>query len=146
MSPGTSSELYFQRENFGVYIGRESENCYIDHRERSIFPQSENTAAGRSHSFYQPAFIAVPGYDSIAFSVELRGNSVRPFIKHCIYSSLDNARMASDRYHQRLCLKPFARRSSARSCSSVRARSWLEFREMVLKATVYNRRRRVRLW
>jgi len=44
------------------------------------------------------------GYDSKAFTDEIRGNGVRPLIKHRIYSSLDhahNTHMDSDQYHQR---------------------------------------------
>jgi len=57
-------------------------------------------------------------YDSKAFRDKLRGNGVLLLIKHRIYSSIDrahNARMDRDRYHQRSSLKPFSRRSSARS-------------------------------
>ncbi len=88
------------------------------------------------------------GYDSKAFRDELRGNGVRPLIKHRIYSSFDhahNARMDSDRYHQRSMSETVFSSIKRTLGAAVRARSWhLEFREMVLKATVYNLRRSVR--
>jgi len=88
------------------------------------------------------------GYDLNAFTDELRGNSVRPLIKHRIYSSLNhahNARMDSDRYHQRSMSETVFSSIKRTLGSAVRARSWnLEFREMVLKATVYNLRWSVR--
>ena len=77
-------------------------------------------------------------------------NSVKTAFVHSssIVSSLDyahNARMDSDRYHQRsMCETVFSLIKRALG-AAVRARSWhLEFREMVLKATVYNLRRTVR--
>jgi IS5 family transposase len=88
------------------------------------------------------------GYDSKAFRDELRENGVHPLIKHRIYSSLDhahNARMDSDRYHQRSMSETVFSSIKRTLGAAVRARSWnLEFREMVLKATVYNLRRSVR--
>ena len=88
------------------------------------------------------------GYDSKAFRDELRENGVRPLIRHRIYSSLDhahNARMDSDRYQQRSMSETVFSSIKRTLGSAVRARSWnIEFREMVLKATVYNLRRSVR--
>jgi len=88
------------------------------------------------------------GYDSKAFRDELRGNGVRPLIRYRIYSSLNyahNARMDSDRYHQRSMSETVFSLIKRTLGSAVRARSWnLELREMVLKATVYNLRRSVR--
>ncbi len=88
------------------------------------------------------------GYDSKAFNDELRGNGVRSLIKHRIYSLPDhahNARMDSDRYHQRSMSETVFSSIKRTLGSAVRARSRnLEFREMVLKATVYNLRRSFR--
>jgi IS5 family transposase len=88
------------------------------------------------------------GYDAKAFRDELRANGIRPLIKHRIYSSLDhahNARLDSDRYHQRSMAETVFSSIKRTLGAAVRARSWwLEFREMILKATVYNLRRSVR--
>jgi len=88
------------------------------------------------------------GYDAKAFRDELRASGVRPLIKHRIFSSLDhahNARMDSDRYHQRSMAETVFSSIKRTLGAAVRARSWwLEFREMILKATVYNLRRSVR--
>jgi len=88
------------------------------------------------------------GYDAKAFRVELRENGIRPLIKHRIYSSLDhahNARMDTDRYNRRWMAETAFSSIKRTLGAAVRARSWpLEFREMILKATVYNLRRAVR--
>jgi len=84
------------------------------------------------------------GYDAKFFRDELRENSIRPLIKHRIMNPLDhanNARMNSDRYHQ-LSTEETVFSSIKRTLgSAVRARIWwLKFREMLLKAVVYNLR------
>lgn len=88
------------------------------------------------------------GYDDKAFRDELRAQGIRPLIKHRIYWALDhahNARMDSDRYHQRSMAETVFSSIKRTLGSAVRARSWwLEFREIILKATVYNLRRSVR--
>jgi IS5 family transposase len=88
------------------------------------------------------------GYDAKAFRDELRENGIRPLIKHRIMNPLDhahNARMDGDRYHQRSMSETVFSSIKRTLGSAVRARSWwLEFREMLLKATVYNLRRSVR--
>jgi Transposase and inactivated derivatives, IS5 family len=88
------------------------------------------------------------GYDAKAFRKELRKNGVRPLIKHRIMNPLDhahNARMDSDRHHQRSMSATVFSSIKRTLGAAVRARSWwLEFREMLLKATVYNLRRSVR--
>ncbi len=61
------------------------------------------------------------GYDAKSFRNELRENGIRPLIKHRIYSSLDrthNARMDSDRYHQRTMSETLFSSTSARSAQS----------------------------
>ena len=56
-----------------------------------------------------------------------------------------NARMDGDRYHQRSMAETVFSSIKRTLGSAVRARSWwLEFREMLLKAAVYNLRRSVR--
>ncbi len=56
-----------------------------------------------------------------------------------------NARMDSDRYHQRSMSETDFSSIKRTLGAAVRARSWwLEFREMLLKATLYNLRRSVR--
>ena len=53
--------------------------------------------------------------------------------------------MDSDRYHQRSMSEPGFSRSKRTPGSTERARHWwLEFRELILKVTVYNHRRGVR--
>jgi len=88
------------------------------------------------------------GYDAKAFRDELRQNGIRPLIKHRLFNSLDhahNAHMDSDRYHQRSMSETVFSSIKRTLCGAVRARSWwLEFREIILKATVYNLRRSVR--
>ena len=88
------------------------------------------------------------GYDAKAFRDELRTNGVRPLIKHRIFAPLDhahNARLDSDRYHQRSMTETVFSSIKRTLGAAVRARSWyLEFRELILKATVYNLRRSVR--
>jgi len=87
-------------------------------------------------------------HDAKAFRDELRENGIRPLIKHRIMNPLDhahNARMDGDRYHQRSMSETVFSSIKRTLGSAVRARSWwLEFREMLLKATVYNLRRSVR--
>lgn len=88
------------------------------------------------------------GYDAKAFRDELRESGVRPLIKHRLYSSLDrahNARMNSRWYNRRWMVETAFSAIKRTLGSAVRARSWhLEFREMILKCTVYNLRRTVR--
>jgi IS5 family transposase len=87
-------------------------------------------------------------YDGKPFRDELREDGVRPLIKHRIYSSLDlahNARMSRLWYNRRWMGETVFSSIKRTLGSAVRARSWhLEFREMVLKCTVYNLRRTVR--
>ena len=88
------------------------------------------------------------GYDVKAFCDELRDNGIRPLIKHRIMNPLDhahNARMDGDRYHQRSMLETVFSSIKRTLGAAVRARSWwLEFRQMLLKVTVYNLHRSVR--
>ncbi|WP_312912592.1 IS5 family transposase [Natronosalvus caseinilyticus] len=88
------------------------------------------------------------GYDDKAFRDALRERGIRPLIKHRIYWALDhahNARMNSDRYNRRWMVETAFSSVKRTLGAAVRARTWhLEFREMVLKATVYNLRRSVR--
>jgi IS5 family transposase len=111
--------------------------------DAKIGPQVARRNAGDLRSL-----AADRGYDAKAFRDELRENGIRPLIKHRIYSSLDhahNARMNSDRYHQRSMSETVFSSIKRTLGAAVRARSWwLEFREMILKATVYNLRRSVR--
>ena len=56
-----------------------------------------------------------------------------------------NARMDSDRYHQRSMSETVFSSIKRTLSAAVRTRSWwLEFREMLLKATFYNLRQSVR--
>ena len=111
-----------------------------DHR---IGPQVARRNAGDLRSL-----AADRGYDAKAFRDELRENGVRPLIKHRIYSSLDhahNTRIDSDSYNKRWMAETVFSSIKRTLGATVRARSWwLEFREMLLKATVYNLRRSVR--
>ncbi len=88
------------------------------------------------------------GYDSNSFRTELRDGGVRPLIKHRIYSSLDhahNTRIDSDSYNRRWMAESVFASIKRTLGATVRACSWwLEFRETLLKATVYNLRRGVR--
>ncbi|WP_436927555.1 IS5 family transposase [Halosimplex amylolyticum] len=88
------------------------------------------------------------GYDTKAFCDELHAHEIRPLIKQRIDSSLDhahNARMNSDDYNKHLMSETVFSSIKRTLGAAVRARSWsLEFREMILKATVYNLRRSVR--
>jgi IS5 family transposase len=87
-------------------------------------------------------------YDGKPFRDDLRGDGIRPLIKHRIYSSLDhahNARLSSRWYNRRWMVETVFSSIKRTLGSAVRARSWhLEFREMVLKCAVYNLRRTVR--
>jgi len=86
-------------------------------------------------------------HDAKAFRDELRKHGVRPLIKHRILNPLDhdhNARMDGDRYHQRSMSETVFSSIKRTLGSAVRARSWwLELREMLLKATIYNLHRSV---
>ncbi|SEP24869.1 Transposase DDE domain-containing protein [Halogranum amylolyticum] len=133
----------------------------LDKRTNSVVAEflAERFAVVRSASGQREQVARVPagdlrslaadrGYDAKAFREELREKGVRPLIKHRIMNPLDhahNARMDSDRYHQR-SMSETAFSSIKRTLgAAVRARSWwLEFREMLLKATVYNLHRSVR--
>ena len=88
------------------------------------------------------------GYDAKSFRDELRENGIRPLIKHRIMNPLDHAhksRMYGDCYHQRSMSETVFPSIKRTLGSAVRPRSlWLEFREMLLKAAVYNLRRSVR--
>ena len=88
------------------------------------------------------------GYDLKTFMDELSGNGVRLLIEHRIYSSLDqahNARMDSDRYNQRSMSETVFSSIKRTLGFAVRARNWwLEFWEMLLKATVSSLHRSVR--
>ncbi|WP_436933467.1 transposase, partial [Halovenus amylolytica] len=111
--------------------------------DAKIGPQVARRNAGDLRSL-----AADKGYDAKAFRDELRQNGIRPLIKHRLFNSLDyahNARMDSDRYHQRSMSETVFSSIKRTLGAAVRARSWwLEFREMILKATVYNLRRTVR--
>ncbi|AHG02914.1 transposase ISH9 [Halobacterium sp. DL1] len=111
--------------------------------DAKIGPQVARRNAGDLRSL-----AADRGYDAKAFRDELRENGIRPLIKHRIMNPLDhahNARMDGDRYHQRSMSETVFSSIKRTLGAAVRARSWwLEFREMLLKATVYNLRRSVR--
>ena len=111
--------------------------------DHQIGPQVARRNAGDLRSL-----AADRGYDAKAFRDELRTNGVRPLIKHRIYSPLDhahNTRIDSDRYNRRWMAETVFSSIKRTLGATVRARSWwLEFREMLLKATVYNLRRSVR--
>jgi len=111
--------------------------------DAKIGPQVARRNAGDLRSL-----AADRGYDAKAFRDELRENGIRPLIKHRIMNPLDhahNARIDGDRYHQRSMSETVFSSIKRTLGSAVRARSWwLEFREMLLKATVYNLRRSVR--
>lgn len=88
------------------------------------------------------------GYDDNAFRDDLREHGIRPLIKHRIYWALDHAhdaRMHSDCYNKRWMVETAFSSITRTLGATVRAGSWhLEFREMVLNATVYDLRRSVR--
>jgi len=111
--------------------------------DAKIGPQVARRNAGDLRSL-----AADRGYDAKSFRDELRENGIRPLIKHRIMNPLDhahNARMDGDRYHQRSMSETVFSSIKRTLGSAVRARSWwLEFREMLLKAAVYNLRRSVR--
>jgi len=111
--------------------------------DAKIGPQVARRNAGDLRSL-----AADRGYDAKSFRDELRENDIRPLIKHRIMNPLDhayNARMDGDRYHQRSMAETVFSSIKRTLGSAVRARSWwLEFREMLLKAAVYNLRRSVR--
>jgi len=92
--------------------------------------------------------VADKGYDWMELRDKHREKGVRPLIKHRIMHPLDhahNARMDGDRYHQRSMSETVFSLIKRTLGSAVRARIWwLEFREMLLKAAVYNLRRSVR--
>jgi IS5 family transposase len=111
--------------------------------DAKIGPQVARRNAGDLRSL-----AADKGYDAKSFRDELHQNGIRPLIKHRLFNSLDhahNACMDSDRYHQRSMSETVFSSIKRTLGAAVRARSWwLEFREMILKATVYNPRRTVR--
>jgi IS5 family transposase len=111
--------------------------------DAKIGPQVARRNAGDLHSL-----AADRGYDAKGFRDELREHGVRPLIKHRIFTPLDhahNARIGSDRYNQRSMSETVFSSIKRTLGAAVRARSWwLAFREMILKATVYNLRRSVR--
>jgi len=111
--------------------------------DAKIGPQVARRNAGDLRSL-----AADRGYEAKAFRDELRENGVRPLIKHRIMNPLEyahNARMDSDRYHQRSMSQTVFSSIKRTLGAAVPARSWwLEFREMLLKAAVYNLRRSVR--
>ena len=102
----------------------------------------------RRNATYLRSLAADRGYDAKPSRDELRALGIRPLIKHRIYWALDrahNARMDTDRYNQRWMAETVFSSLKRTLGATVRARSWyLEFREMLLKATVYNLRRTVR--
>jgi len=108
-----------------------------------IGPQVARRNAGDLRSL-----AADSGYDSMEFRGELRENGVRPLIKHRILAPFDhahNGRMNRERYNQRWMAETVFSAIKRTLGATVHARSWwLEFREMLLKATVYNLRRSVR--
>jgi len=87
-------------------------------------------------------------HDAKAFRDELHDNGIRLLIKHGIMNPLDhahNACMDGDRYHQRSMSEAVFSTIKRTLGAAVRARSWwLEFREKLLKATIYDLRRSVR--
>ncbi|MDG5777872.1 IS5 family transposase [Haloarculaceae archaeon H-GB2-1] len=87
-------------------------------------------------------------YDAKAFRDELRDNAIRPLIKHRITNPPDHthtARIDGDRYHQRSLSEAVFSSIKRTLGAAVRARNWwLEYREILLKATIYNLRRSVR--
>ncbi|EMA54765.1 putative transposase [Halococcus salifodinae DSM 8989] len=82
------------------------------------------------------------GYDDMSFREALWAEGVRSLIKHRVFAPYDhahNARIESERYHQRSiceCVNSVIKRSYG---SAVRARAWYrQFREISLTAAVYN--------
>jgi len=82
------------------------------------------------------------GYDWDDLREELRGDDIRPVIKHREFSPLDmahNARHDDDIYHQRSIVEAVFFALKQRYGDTLRARTWFgQFRELVLKATVRN--------
>jgi IS5 family transposase len=108
-----------------------------------VGPQIARRNAGRLRSL-----AADRGYDDKTFRDELRANGIRPLINHRIYWALDhahNARMNSADYAQRWMVETAFSSIKRTLGADVRAHSWhLQFREMLLKATVDNLRRAIR--
>ena len=81
-------------------------------------------------------------YDWDDLREELRGDDIRPVIKHREFSPLDmahNARHDDDIYHQRSIVEAVLFALKQRYGDTLRARTWFgQFRELVLKATVRN--------
>jgi len=82
------------------------------------------------------------GYDDMSFREALRAEGVRPLIKHRLFAPYDhahNARIESDRYHQRSMTETVNSVIKRSYGSAVRARAWYrQFREITLTAAVYN--------
>jgi IS5 family transposase len=82
------------------------------------------------------------GYDWDDIRHKLRGNDVRPVIKHREFYGLDiahNARHDDDTYHRRSVVESIFYALKHRFGDTLRARTWFgQFRELVLKAAVRN--------
>src|SRR6056297_2376517 len=78
---------------------------------------------------------------------KLRGEGVRPLIKHRIFQPIDhahNARVDGSRYRQRSMCETVFSAIKRTLGDAVRARTWYrEFRELVLKCVVHNIKRAV---
>jgi IS5 family transposase len=89
------------------------------------------------------------GYDWQQLRDELRSRGVRPLIKHREFTHLDrahNARMKDDDYNQRWMAETVFSNIKRTLGKAVRARLWnREFREMILKAAVYNIKKSTKL-
>jgi IS5 family transposase len=82
------------------------------------------------------------GYDWKKLRDELRSRGVRPLLKHREFTHLDkahNSRMDDDDYNQRWMSETAFSSIKRTLGDGLRARLWYrEFREMILKAAVYN--------
>ena len=82
------------------------------------------------------------GYDWKKLRDELRSRGVRPLLKHREFTHLDkahNSRMDDDDYNQRWMSETAFSSIKRALGDGLRARLWYrEFREMILKAAVYN--------
>ena len=82
------------------------------------------------------------GYDDMAFRELLRTHGIRQLIKHRVFAHYDhahNARIDDDRYHQRSLTESTNSSLKRSHGEAVRARDWFrQFRELALKAGVYN--------
>jgi IS5 family transposase len=82
------------------------------------------------------------GYDDMSFREAFRAEGVRPLIKHRVFAPYDhahNARIESERYHQRSICEIVNSVIKRAYGSAVRARAWYhQFRKISLTTAVYN--------